>query len=838
MKSKWIWTTPENPAPINRFHYFRKVFDLDRIPENPLLRFAADTNAQLWINGHIVRRKVSRYAEEFISAEKVHAGPYLREGLNTIVVLHHNWGPITCFMRTGNRHAGLHVEAEWLGSDASWKWIEAPEFLPHECQCVGIHGGDMRIRFPVVVDAARIPDGIFDAAFDDSGWNAAYGVEAGPWPEKPLEQETPGQREYPVLPTHILAAGTADTEFNEAVESIAAGLKNASVTPNAEIKTSFENLFSGRPVSISGSAGETVYVTVDFSRPVHGFPFLELADASQGIAVDFGYGEMARPLYSGELLVKENGWIHTEGVIGKYYADRCIPRSGFQCVELPDERTARWMTLHIHFREPGELTLNRVGLIKSQYPVEPVGSFRCGDEHIDRIVTLGLTHAEVTMSDAYVDTPGREDGQWAEDIRLRALIGASWFNDTCLRRFFIRTFAGGENGQGAFHPFYPSNYPFEVGPVDWSVQWICMIYDEYMWSGDTEIISIHLEKMKRFWRWVADRTSEDGLFFCGLLLADIRNDAECSETQSSGLVSASLLERLAFSIEMAEAVQQTEWQKELGALYEKMLEAFRTHHLVPARDGVPLHVATRSPAEDRGFHQAAQTTAVFAGLLTAEESAGIIDYAFPDPDGSPPPGVRRWNNPTFAYRALRALSHVGRTKRAVRHLLERYAPYLPGHPRNPVPPVLQGALGGPLPEYWISREDADCAAGEINPHHPEDETGSHGWGAVVLQWLHETLLGVRITEPGGARIRIAPESGGLPYVSGHTMTPKGDVYVYWDPQQWRLRLTVPAHVDTELIPPAICRGRRVKTLRKDGAVRAQGETFTLSGAGTYEFIFS
>lgn len=838
MKSKWIWTTPENPAPINRFHYFRKVFDLDRIPENPLLRFAADTNAQLWINGHKLRRKVSRYAEELISAENVHAGPFLKKGRNTIVVLHHNWGPITCFMRTGNQHAGLHVEADWLGTDASWKWIEAPEFLVHECQCAGIHGGAMRIRFPVVVDADRVPDGLFEPAFDDSGWKAASVVEDGPWPEHPLKQETPGQREYPVLPANVLAAGTADTVFNEAVDSIAAGLKNASVTPCAETKASFEKLFSDTPVSISGSAGETVYATFDFNRPVHGFPFLELADASQGIAMDFGYAEIARPLYSGEPLVKENGWIHTEGVVGKHCADRCIPRAGFQYLELPEERTARWMTLHIHFREAGELTFSRVGIIQSQYPVEPVGSFKCGNERIDQIVTLGLIHAEVTMSDAYVDTPGREDGQWVEDIRLRALIGASWFNDTCLRRFFIRTFAGGENGDGAFHPFYPSNYPFEVGPVDWSVQWICMIYDEYMWSGNTEVISAHLEKMKRFWRWVAARTHDDGLFVCGLLLADIRNDAECSEAQSSGLVSACLLERLAFSIEMAEAIGHAEWKKELGALHEKMLDAFRTHHLVPAQDGVPLHVATRSLAEDRGFHQAAQTTAVFAGLLSADESAGVIDYAFADPDGSPPPGVRRWNNPTFAYRALRAMSHVGRPERAVRHLLERYAPYLPGHPRNPVASVLQGPYGGPLPEYWISREDAGCSDQDINPHHPEDETGSHGWGAVVLQWLHDTLLGVQIAEPGGARIRIAPESGGLPYVAGHTMTPKGTVYVYWDPQQWRLRLTIPADVETELIPPPICRGHRVNTARNDGTVRTEGEVVTLCGAGTYEFVFS
>lgn len=832
MTAKWIWTSPDAKAPTNRFHYFRKVFELKELPDNPMLRFAADTNAQLWINGHPLRRKVTRYAEENITAENVPAAPWLKTGKNTVIVLHHNWGPITCFMRTGNKHAGLHIESDWLVSDASWKWIEAAQFARHECQFIGLHEGDMRIRFPVILDADNIPDGIYGADYDDAAWNTAYEVENGPWPDRPLDLETPGQREALVEPLTVLAAGRAERTFTPDVKHIAQNLTEAILTPDPSLKSEFENL----PLTLHGQAGDSFYVTFDFGRPVHGFPFIELADSESGACIDVGYGEIARTLYKGEALVREDGWINTEGVVGKCYADRIIARSGFQRLELPDERTARWMALHIHFPEDGMLEIKRAGIIQSQYPIEHFGSFHCGNEQIEQIVKLAKIHAEVTMSDAYVDTPGREDGQWVEDIRLRAQIGASWFNDTLLRRFFIRTFAHGENGSGAFHPFYPSNYPLPQGPVDWSVQWVCMIYDEYIWSGDTAIIRDNLDKMQRFWRWVAERTNNEGLFVCGLLLADIRNDSECSETQSSGLVTAFLLERLTFSIEMAEVIGNSEWQLELLKLHSAMLDGFRKHHLVPEADGVPLHVATRWGAEERGFHQAAQTSAVFAGLLTAEESAEVVDYAFADPDGSPPTGVRRWNNPTFAYRALRAMSHAGRTERAVRHLLERYAPYLPGHPRNPVPPVLQGPYGGPLPEYWINREDAGLEDGEINPHHPEDETGSHGWGAVILQWLHDTLLGVQILEPGGGRIRIAPQTGGLPFVSGHTMTPQGGVYVHWDPRERLLRISIPSGMEVELILPNESPEGKINIIRADGNLQQKGRTCTLSGAGTYKLL--
>lgn len=261
---------------------------------------------------------------------------------------------------------------------------------------------------------------------------------------------------------------------------------------------------------------------------------------------------------------------------------------------------------------------------------------------------------------------------------------------------------------------------------------------------------------------------------------------------------------------------------------------------MPAKDGVPAHVGDRLDPEDasieRGYSQAGQTIAVYAGLLSPEEARADLDYAFPDPDGSPPAGVTRWNNPTYGYRVLRALAEAGFAERAVRHLIERYSPYLPGHPRNPVPLELQGPYGGPLPEYWVSREDLGLPPGRKNTAHPGDETGSHGWGAVPLIWLHDTLLGVRITEPGGGRIRVAPNAAGLPYVAGHTVTPKGRVWVLWDPRAWKIEVGIPAAVRAELVLPPECAGKRVAVARADGkATPREAGIYDLDGAGTYVF---
>jgi len=804
---QWIWADPADPAPKNRFTYFRKVVTLRSVPEAASLLVAADSNAWVWINGHEVRRKVTRYHENKITAERIDAGPYLRVGKNTIVVLHHNWGDIITFQRNANKHAGL-----WVGgvaeSNASWRWMVAPEFLAHERRILGVNT-HQRIRYPVVIDARkRLGGDVHSPEFDDRAWKPAVAVANGPWPAAPAVVETEPQREYAVRPSGVVAAGEvlgAELVSDDPL-SMARAIRLAKVAPEPALTTAAAQLVEGKPVVISGRAGETKYLTLDFHRPVHGYPFLAL-DAAAGNVIDLGYGELSYSQYSGKLHVTEDGWLNPEGVVGPGYADRYITSAGAQSATFPDERTARWIAVHIHFKETGTVKIRDLGMIKSQYPLRWLGSFSCGDEQIDQIVKLSLIHAEITMSDGYVDTPGREDGEWIEDARARAVIASRWSADTRLRRSMIRLYAESQREDGGFHAFPPSNYPAYPVGYDWAVQWTAMLYDDYMWTADKDFARRYFPALEKFWANALAHVGADGVWRTSRLFADIRvGQHPKGSEQSSGIVTPFMIERLRWSADLAEAIGEKERAASWRSQADRMTAAFRKFHIVPAQGGTPAHVGdrldTRDASLERGYSQAGQINALLAGMATCSEFRDNIDYAFTAPDGAPSPGVTRWNNPTFGYRALRMLSDCGLAERAVAHLKDRYAPYLAANPRNRVPLKLQGPYGGPLPEYWVSREDLGLKEGEVDPAQPGDETGSHGWGAVPLLWLHDSLLGVRILEAGGAKIRIAPQTGGLPFVAGHTMTPKGLVYVHWDPRMWRLETILPGGVEAEIVVPA------------------------------------
>lgn len=877
--AQWIWSDREMPSPVNRWTWFRTAFELTELPEDGTLEIAANSNARVYVNGACVLRKVTRFDERFVTSTTVRVLQHLNTGTNSIQVLHHNWGDIVTFQRTGNTHAGLYIRSEFVNTGAEWEWAPADQFLQHEAQIRGIAGGASRVRFPIIMSGALTPPK------STGRWQPVVAVPEGLLPETPPSAETARQREHLVYAESVLNAGRVGSLIpdDEAVaanpHAVAKAFSTQKLVPEPPLKDAASALVhrpgDHGPMTIRGRAGDQFYVTLDFGRPVHGYPTVTAA-CDHRVSVDLGYGEIPVSIYSGLRHVRDDGAVHTEGVVGTGYADRLWIQGTETTYEVPDERTCRWLELMIRFQDDTELSLSSVAVVKSQYAIRPKGSFSCGDHEIEKYVQLALTHAEVTMTDAYIDTPGREDGQWDEDLRPRALVSERWFGDARLRRLMLRTHAESQTEAGNFHPFAPSNYPFAAAPFDWSVQWVAALYDEYMWTGDPEVVKRYFPTLERFWQGLLTHLDENGLLATSFMFGDIRVTADMHSYYASGMVTPSIIQRLEWSVVLAHVVGNSEAAHSWGEAAATLRSSYRQHFVVSGDECSPPircpalitdvlhhkpgsendtapHPAYVDNAHPRGISQASHTFALQIGLLSHEEARNAIDAVFPDPVGSPPPGVVRWNNPSYSGRVLSVLSQFGRSQRAVRHLRERMAPYLPRHPRNPIPIHLQGAQGGPLPEYQVRREDIGLAPIEqglwdtatpdgtppVNNAQPSDDTGSHGWAAIPLLWLHEHLLGVHITRPGGGEIRICPDAAGLPFVAGHTMTPKGSVWVMWEPSEYHIEITLPPGVQARVeIPEGFDHERWSVTSALGEAAsqhtRQNDGSFSLAEPGTYE----
>ena len=104
----------------------------------------------------------------------------------------------------------------------------------------------------------------------------------------------------------------------------------------------------------------------------------------------------------------------------------------------------------------------------------------------------------------------------------------------------------------------------------------------------------------------------------------------------------------------------------------------------------------------------------------------------------------------------------------------------------------------------------------------------HPWGAGVVKWLNEDILGISPTSPGFDQYDVKPHLGTkLNWVSGTTPTPHGDIKFRYDVAKGSGQLISPKGTVARLgVPEA---GRTVKEIRINGNLVWDGEFHEFAG---------
>jgi len=764
MKLPFIWRSDGSAPMPNTWTWFRREFDWNP-KQGTKLHFAADPTARLWINGEVVTARVMRFCSPQITVEEFDLAPFLRPGLNAAVVLHHWWG-VPTFQRSPGGDAGIAIDSKFLHTDNQWQWCDGEEFLRHQRQIIGLNTN--RVRFPVVIDTRLEQSGLHQTGFNERGWQKARAKKSVAW-ASPTLKETPPLERIQAWPKEIFARGfierpdPAGAPYPEVPMSWQAMHATYDLTPQA-VSASSEWLTKHAGVA-ELRGGRDGYLTLDFGKPLHGYVKLEIEDAPPGAMIDFLYGELRVNPCTGETVLRPDGAMDSEFIVGAPFGDRVTLRGGPQTIEIPEERTWRW--LRLIWSADKSIHLRSVSVMTSQHPAPLKGSFSGGPAEVPVLIQLCIDHARVTMSDTYVDTTGREDGQWLEDIQYRAQLAAQWFGDVHLRQVCIRHAAEQQTPNGRFRVFPPESY-HENGllSLDWGLVWIGILYDDWQWTGETTRLRKYFPNLVRFLDLAHTQTNAEGLLMDHTSIGDIKTALRANfdwgemESTPNSWYHGFLLN----AIDIAQAIGKTReaaiWKTRAAALRRGF-----SRFISKGKSGLRVSDVWTPQQGPIGYGQGSTLSAVFYQIAPERQRRDLLLSAFDRRDGSPHKGVGRWNNPTYVYRALRVLSLYGLGDIAARHFLERYRPYLPD---------------GPLPEYFLPLKAQ-----------PPDATGSHGWAAVPLLWLHDTVLGIRLQEPGGGVLAWHPMYVGWPKVAGTTMTPHGPCGVSIDWKKRRFEICPP-----------------------------------------------
>ncbi len=171
----------------------------------------------------------------------------------------------------------------------------------------------------------------------------------------------------------------------------------------------------------------------------------------------------------------------------------------------------------------------------------------------------------------------------------------------------------------------------------------------------------------------------------------------------------------------------------------------------------------KSSTWGKDFSLHAVTDAINTGILTQQESSSISNKQFQD----------RVNRVSFSpfnqYFVIQAMARVGKYDEALSSVRDMWGG------------MIKNGASTTYEVYRPSWNDGIVAGGAL----PNGQSGiislCHPWGAGVVKWLNEEVLGITPTSPGFITYDIIPHPGrSLNKVSGETPTPMGGITANFD----------------------------------------------------------
>lgn len=511
-RSSWIW--PHGNLYLQNCHaQFRHDFTLEEVPVSAPLYLTADQSYRLYVNGRYVCRGPARGYQESWPFDKVDIAAFLAAGHNWISVEAYNPG-IGTFQYIHRSAAGFLCAAEWGNTRIhtnrrDWRMRRAP--------------GNRADVARLSVQMAFQED--FDAALDDSSWITApeppawtmepyyYLLSEIPFGRPPwtgLEPRgIPMLREDRLAPERIAVYGVGRMKDGwrdcRNIAWLWAGDEERSVPEWRDGATLSQHRSADRLTFAAPPVGEGEFlaVSIDLGAIRTGCFSLFLDRCSGGEAVDCLYCQYL-----------ENGIPETRIPVGNggllALATRLRTAKGRCGRDFYSIFGARYVVLILRgFRETVRV---ETSWRTAEYPFAMRGRFETSDRELNTIHALCRHTQQICSTDAYIDTPWREQGQWWADARIQARNTFYLDGDSRLLRRGIDSIAGQRTAHGLVPGVAPSCSGGCIIP-DFALTWVLTVWDHYWQTGSMEAFERHRNRIRAVFDYfdTPETRSENGI---------------------------------------------------------------------------------------------------------------------------------------------------------------------------------------------------------------------------------------------------------------------------------------------------------------------------------------
>jgi len=724
-KPRWIWGTPSD---VNKSLMFGRCFAVTHLPRKTIVYLAATGNIHLWVNSKAVFLESASHRASTASLQtySINVTQYLRVGVNRIFFSAGSGNRTHGVMLSlDNRDHGWHTIVR---TDKYWYWSQLPV-------------------------AGKSP--LADAA--TCVWRSAVAL---PPPRDLPPKLCPMRWHYlyhlyfqPQHATVISGAGAFS-----GLQSVPLRLTARDANALRPGYTGDSRLAPAKPIHLVIRPND-IKVHLLRTKNVIGWSILKMPGKSSapGILLDFGQEVAGRIVLrgTGGDVIVGTGESAGEALDDPWGGVHLLQLHAHQ-IEATPYSAFRYAVLY--FADGRKITLRRLSLDFTYYPVKYRGSFACSDPLLTNIWYTGAYTAHLCMQQQIWDAPKRDRALWIGDIQISGqTINHAFFDHYLMEKSMtmVRLEAQRVRPPNALPCAYVNNLP------GYSGAWICALADFYNHTGSLAYLKSQHQLLLSMLRYMKKGFNKHDLFtnrwkarwnFVDWAPHLIGAPDTHAADVATDLFTCLGIQRAVYLLNVlgdkTNAARYAAWDRKIRQAAQKYLA---------------------SPAGLYTNIRQVNAMAVISGVATAQQRRAIYRQILgPDCAAWKQVATPYYNN--FVIFALSRLGHYRQALNFIRYywggMIRRGATtfwekYDPSCPHKHAHRFLDNDGGGPSADLAWNYLISLC----------------HGWSSGATNWLTDFVLGARPLRGGFRRVLISPHLIGLAWAKGTIPTPHGPIQI-------------------------------------------------------------
>lgn len=468
-KAAWISHPSASLLEYGVFLFRREVL-LSKIPGAFIIYVSGDNRYKLYINGQYVSNGPARGDELNWNYETIDIAPFLTQGKNVIAAEVVNFG-VNRPLAQHTYQTGFLLQAADNAADSintgsnGWRVIENKAYHP------------IKINFETV-------NGFYAAGPCDSVLTENYvwdwekvDYRSDKWVHAAVTNTAVGKgfiygNGIHLVPRQIPFAERKKENLQAIVRTNAATVKPQTITSSLSLKINKHSKVS---------------LLLDNGMLTVGYPTLKISGGKQ-TRITITYAEALLDSLGRKGNRNDIAGKRIKGYHDLYIADGGKKRS-FESLWL---RTFRFVQIDVE--TAGEdLVLEDFYNMFTGYPFQQKAVFNTDDPSLKKIWDVSWRTARLCANETYMDCPYYEQLQYIGDTRIQAMVSLYTSGDDRLMKNAIRQFAQSVTAEHITQSRYPSYLPQFIPPF--SLMWINMIHDHYMYREDSSFIQSFKQEM-------------------------------------------------------------------------------------------------------------------------------------------------------------------------------------------------------------------------------------------------------------------------------------------------------------------------------------------------------